>query len=134
MREAIRRLTPDRLAWIGFTVFAVGLIVDSIWHATHSEFETALDQVQAHFVLGWGTVLVFVAALWALTTGRGRPGHVVLLVAAAGNAGIHGWHFWEHFQHRDPGLPHVLLLVTSVMILVGAVWVRLLAGTRRDEP
>jgi hypothetical protein len=101
MSKTRERLEADRLLWWGVGLFVLGRIVDLIWHATHPEFETAADQLRAHSVVWLGALLMIVAAATAFVSGRGRSGY-------------------EHSQHRDPDLPHLLLLITNVAMFLGA--------------
>jgi len=103
-------------------VFIAGRIVDAVWHATHEEFETATDQVQAHTVVWVGTLILLAAGAVALARGTRSTGYTVVLIGAVSYLGIAAWHFWEHSQLRDPDLPHLLLVVTTVILFAGVVW------------
>jgi hypothetical protein len=118
------------LLTMGVSVFIAGRLVDLAWHATHTEFETAADQVRAHVVVWLGTIFILVAATTGLV-GRVRPDYIMVLAGALGYAAVAVWHFIEHAGGRDPELPHVLLLITNVVILAGAAWVGFTAWRRR---
>jgi hypothetical protein len=112
-------------------LFVVGRIVDLIWHATHPEFETAGDQLRAHSVVWLGALLMIVAAARTFVSGRGNGGHLLVLSAGVTYGAVAVWHFYEHSQHRDPDLPHLLLLITNVAMFLGASWVWLIARGQR---
>ncbi|MDP8956442.1 MAG: hypothetical protein M3N24_05730 [Actinomycetota bacterium] len=123
--------TAGRLLGIGVAVFIAGRLVDLAWHATHPDFETAADQVRAHAVVWLGALVVLSAGVVAVVRGVRRPDYIVVLVGAVGYAAVAVWHFMEHAQGRDPDLPHVLLLITNIVILGGAAWVGFTAWRRR---
>jgi hypothetical protein len=123
-----------RVLWIGVAVFVAGRLIDLWWHATHPEFETAADQVRAHFVVWTGTILMLVGAAWAVAFGAASRGYLVVLAGGVGYAAVAVWHFWEHSQGRDPDLPHLLLLITNVVMFLGAAWVWLEARKRVQKP
>jgi cytochrome bd-type quinol oxidase subunit 2 len=106
--------------WIGFGASIAGRLLDLQWHVTHDEFETAGDQVRAHWLAWLGAVVLLVAVAVALSQRRASPALTALFVGTAGYAVVSVWHFYEHSQHRDPDLPHVLLAVTLIAMLVGA--------------
>jgi hypothetical protein len=122
----------NRLLWWGVGVFAVGRIVDLIWHATHPEFETAADQLQAHSVVWLGALLMIVAAARAFASGNRNGGYLLVLLAGLAYGAVAVWHFYEHSQHRDPDLLHLLLFVTNIAMFLGAGWVWL-AARRHGE-
>ncbi len=118
----------DRWMWAGVGIFIAGRLIDLVWHATHAEFETAADQIQAHAVVWLGVVVLFVASVRALSRRRPERGYALLAFGTVLYAGVAGWHFWEHSQLRDPQLTHVLLVVATVVTLASVVWV---AAARR---
>lgn len=118
-----------RLVWVGFGVFLLGRVVDLIWHATHPEFETAGDQVRAHLVVWIGTLILLVAAVRAVASRVREGGYLLLLAAVMLDVAVSAWHFWEHYKHRDPDLPHLLLLVANIGIFAAVGWIWL--GMRR---
>jgi hypothetical protein len=118
---------PTRFLGTGVALFVAGRIIDLVWHATHPEFETATDQVQAHAVV-WGGALVMIAAsAWGLRLGEAKGGHAVVLLGGLGYAAVAVWHFYEHAQFRDPEIAHILLLVFNIIMFLGAalVWLSL---------
>jgi hypothetical protein len=120
MQSARRYL---EVLWIGAGVQIIGRIIDGIWHATHDEFETASDQLQAHTVIWIGVLVTLVGSALAM---RSKPrdrniGYPVVLVASIVYAGVAAWHFIEHANHSDPDLPHVLIAVTWVVLLGGVL-------------
>jgi hypothetical protein len=122
---------PIAVLAAGAALFALGIVIDLAWHATHEEFETAADQALAHAVLWLGVLVLLTAAVMALSAGTRNRGWVVVLAGATLDAGVHVWHFWEHLRHRDPNLPHVLLVLADVVIVAGVIWVAL---ARRRGP
>jgi hypothetical protein len=119
--------------WAGVVVQLLGELLDARWHATHEEFETASDQLQAHWLLWLGTALTLAAA--ALAARRLRPEHNPGLDAtlAAGTAYVlvASWHLLAHLAGSDPELAHALLLVTKLGILSSVAWATLV--WRRDR-
>jgi hypothetical protein len=119
------------LLTLGVGLFIAGRLVDLAWHATHTEFETAADQVRAHAVVWLATIVILWAATVALVR-RVRLDYTVVLTGAVGYAVVAVWHFIEHAGGRDPELPHILLLITNVVIFAGAAWVGFAAWRRRS--
>jgi hypothetical protein len=114
--------SPPRLAallWLGLVVLIAGRLLDLRWHATHDEFETASDQLRAHWLAWLGALILLAAAVVVFRRQRGR-GLSALLIGAAGYGVVAGWHLYEHSQDRDPDLPHVLLALTQLTMLVAA--------------
>jgi hypothetical protein len=120
--------------WAVIVVHVAGRALDFWWHATHSEFETATDQLQAHWLL-WLSIVaaIFVSVLAIRETPLLAP-FLALLLANAAYVPIATWHFWEHFRHRDPDTPHVLLAVAEVLIFASAIWVGVRAGRLERAP
>ena len=116
------RRGPERLLLIGLVVLLLGRLIDLWWHSTHPEFETAGDQIRAHAVVWSGAVLMLVASARAVASGLRDVGYLAVLIGSVGYAAVAVWHFYEHSQQRDPDLPHVLLLVTNVIMIAGAAW------------
>jgi hypothetical protein len=123
--------TAGLLLTLGVGLFIAGRLVDLAWHATHTEFETAADQVRAHAVVWLATIVILWAATVALVR-RVRPDYIVVLTGAVSYAVVAVWHFIEHVGRRDPELPHILLLITNVVIFAGAAWVGFAAWRRRS--
>lgn len=122
MIERIRRLRLTVV--LGAVVLTAGRLLDLRWHATHDEFETGRDQLQAHWLAWIGALLLLAAAAVAVRRPAYRsPGFVVLLVSASMYAAVAVWHFWLHQQLRDPDLPHVLLAVSQLGLYIGSAMV-----------
>jgi hypothetical protein len=58
-----------QLLWGAFAVQVVGRLLDFWWHATHDEFETGGDQLQAHWLVWIGTILVLIVGVRAVRGG-----------------------------------------------------------------
>lgn len=106
--------------WTGLAISIAGRALDLRWHATHDEFETANDQLRAHWLAWLGAVVLVATAALALAQGRRSLALPTVLIGAVGYVGVAAWHFYEHSQHRDPDLPHILLAVAQVAMLVSA--------------
>ncbi len=122
-----------RLVWAGFGVFVLGRVVDLVWHATHREFETAGDQVRAHGLVWLGTLIPLLASVRAVRAGLREGGFLLLLTAVLLDVFVSIWHFWEHYNHRDPNLPHVLLLVANIGIFAAVGWIWMTAVKSRSS-
>lgn len=135
--------TPQRLAtapWLlalGVVVFIAGRLLDAWWHAGDDEFETGADQLQAHWLVWLGALLVFAAAVQGVRE-RLSAGYLVALSGALGYAVVAAWHFYEHTEHREVDVTHLLLVVANLVILVGVVWVAIdgarHSSARRSSP
>lgn len=110
--------------WAGVALQVIGQAIDFRWHATHKEFETAADQLQAHWLLWIGSLVTLVAVALAARVLRGtrREGLLIALWASVGYVAGSIWHFLEHARGADPAAPHILLLATKVGILTGVIW------------
>ncbi|HZA76931.1 MAG TPA: hypothetical protein VE623_11140, partial [Acidimicrobiales bacterium] len=67
------------------------------WHATHDEFETGADQLQAHWLV-WLGALVILAAAMRGTLQRPTAGYRIVVAGALGYLAVAVWHFYEHTQ------------------------------------
>jgi drug/metabolite transporter (DMT)-like permease len=105
---------------------------DLAWHASHEEFETASDQLLAHWLAWLGALILLAAAALVLAQRRGTLAVTAVLVGAAGYATVAVWHFYEHSQHRDPDAPHVLLAVTQIVMLAGVPFAALALPRHRS--
>ena len=68
--------------WVAVAVQVAGRIVDGLWHASHDEFETTSDQLQAHWLIWVGVLLALVVAYGAVRALRGsasRPAYAIVL-------------------------------------------------------
>ena len=100
-----------------------GRVVDLQWHATHAEFETGADQIQAHWLAWLGALILLIVATIGAGVRRYRsPGLLLLFASAWLYAGVAVWHFWLHQQLRDPDLPHVLLAVSQLGLYLGTAF------------
>jgi lipopolysaccharide export LptBFGC system permease protein LptF len=89
--------------------------------------------VQAHAAVWVGALLMIVAAARGVGLPSQRAGYLLVLGAGLGYAAVAIWHFYEHSQLRDPDLPHVLLLVTNILMFIGAGWVWLARPSAQTE-
>jgi hypothetical protein len=137
------RSAPDQgglfaAIWVGVALQVIGQAIDFRWHAAHPEFETASDQLQAHWLLWIGSLVTLIAAGLAARALRGarREGLLLTVWASVGYVAVSVWHFLEHARGADPAAPHVLLVATKVAILVGVIWatVQWRAARRRAVP
>jgi hypothetical protein len=60
--------------WVAILVQVLGRISDGIWHLNHEDFEGAVDQIEAHFVLWTGVLMTLAASGWGLRTDPRRSG------------------------------------------------------------
>ena len=107
-----------------FVVQILGRLLDLKWHSDHPEFETARDQVQAHWLVWLGTLVILVAAGWALKTDppRGeRRGYLVVLWSNVVYVVVAIVHFFQHLDHQEVDWAHVGLAVTNVGSVVGVL-------------
>ncbi len=115
-----------RPLWGAFAVQVAGRLLDFWWHATHEEFETGADQLQAHWLVWIGTVLVLVVAARALRTGvegRIRAGYATVVIANALYVPIAVAHFIQHMNLQEVDWAHVALAVTNVVAALGVLFV-----------
>jgi cytochrome bd-type quinol oxidase subunit 2 len=122
--------------WAGIAVSVAGRLLDLRWHATHQEFETGADQLQAHWLAWLGALLLLLVAAGAWRS-RARLRNRAITLTLAGAVGyglVAGWHFWEHTRHQEATLTHLLLVVTLLAMLGGAVAALLLARTKTPTP
>jgi hypothetical protein len=125
----------NRLLWWGVGVFAVGK--DRRPHLAHHPpgVRDGDRPSQAHSVVWLGALLMIVAAARVFASGNRNGGYLLVLLAGLAYGAVAVWHFYEHSRHRDPDLPHLLLLVTNMAMFLGAGWVWLAARrARRAAP
>lgn len=106
--------------WIAIAVMAAGRLVDLQWHVSHDEFEGTTQQLEAHWLAWIGVILVLIAAGIALRADPGT-GFRLAFVSAAAYVPVAIWHFVEHANGADPQVAHVLLGITGIGMVVGAV-------------
>lgn len=137
MSERFRLDRPFAKAiWIGIVVQLAGRIIDGRWHATHDEFEGAAQQLEAHWLVWIGVLVTLAAAGSAMRRLAGKErnaGYLLVFWGAFLYVGVAVWHFLEHVAHNDPALPHILLVVTTVMMIAGAALVLLLPTGERTS-
>ncbi|MDQ4023985.1 MAG: hypothetical protein M3217_00620, partial [Actinomycetota bacterium] len=101
-------------------VAIVGQVVDLQWHATHPEFETAADQLEAHWLVWIGQAALLALAVAGLRISSDyRP----LVGAGVFLAIITVVHFVAHAMESDPEVIHVFLAAAKAATLAGVVWV-----------
>jgi hypothetical protein len=108
---------------VGIAVATVGRVIDLSWHARHKEFETGMDQIQAHSVAWLGALILLVSATIAVSNRLRTAGFVTILASASLYAVVAVWHFLLHVQGRDPDLPHVLLAISQLGLYIGSTLV-----------
>ena len=122
--------------WAAFAVQIAGRLLDLRWHQTHSEFESGGDQVQAHWLVWLGTILVLIVAARALRSDRAahaRSGYVTVLVANGVYAAAAALHFVQHANHSEVDWTHAVLGLTNVVATAGVFIVTTqLLRRRRD--
>lgn len=122
-----RESTPIFAAlWAAFVVQIAGRLLDLQWHRTHTEFETGKDQIQAHWLVWLGTLLMLIVAAWALRTGptpSERRGYLTVVIANALYGGVGVVHFIQHLNHQEVDWAHISLAVTNVAAAVGVLMV-----------
>jgi hypothetical protein len=114
-----------RLLAAGLVVFLAGIARDLQWHATHDtqrEFETAGKQIEVHWLL-WLGVGLLIAGAWLtlrrVQRGNGSRGATIVLAAGLVYAAVSVWHYIAHANGEDPQLAHIVLYVTSAVLVAG---------------
>lgn len=114
-----------RALWIGAAVFVAGIVRDLIWHAGHDEFEGTSQQVEAHWLLWIGFVIVLgstVLAFLRLRPEERHRGFALVLAVSAVYLPVTVWHFVAHANDVDPAVAHVILGIGDVAIIAAAAW------------
>ena len=127
--------TTLHLLWAAFAVQVAGRLLDLWWHATHEGFETGRDQLQAHWLVWLGTILVLVVAGRALMAGmKGsvRVGYLAVVAANAAYIPIAVAHFLQHLDHREVDWAHAGLGITNLVAAGGVLYVAY--ASRRQVP
>jgi hypothetical protein len=109
-----------------FAVQVVGRLLDFWWHATHDEFETGGDQLQAHWLVWIGTILVLIVGVRALrggVLGPQRTGYMTAVVANGLYVPIAIAHFIQHLNREEVDWAHIGLGITNVMAALGVLYV-----------
>lgn len=104
--------------WLAAVVQIAGRVVDLRWHATHPGFESAGNQLQAHWLIWLGVVAGLAVAIAGLRVARDR-GLLITAWASGAYLSVAGWHFAEHAAGNDPEIAHVLLAVAWTAALAG---------------
>lgn len=115
-----------RFLWGAFVVQIAGRLLDLRWHATHDEFETGRDQLQAHWLVWIGTILVLIVGVRALrggVTGAERSGYLAVVVANALYVPIAVAHFIQHMNHEEVDWAHAGLGITNVAAAFAVLYV-----------
>jgi hypothetical protein len=107
--------------WLGVVVMLAGEVVDLRWHLTHDEFETAGDQLRAHWLTWLGAVVALAAAVVAAWGGAETYGYRLVAGFGFAYAGLGTWHFVEHVNHSDPAVAHVLIAIAKAGVAGGGV-------------
>ena len=130
MVQGIGRLMFGRRAlkvlWTVFAVQVAGRLLDLWWHATHDEFESGADQVQAHWLVWLGTALVLVVGVRALGPASDRSvrvGYLVLVIANALYVPIASAHFIQHVNREEVAWAHIGLGTMNAIGAVGVLYV-----------
>jgi hypothetical protein len=114
----------------------LGRLLDLRWHLTNEEFEGVSEQFEAHWLLWLGVLGTLLIALLAArqpeTPQPERRGYLFLLGSGLGYSGVAVWHFIEHANGNDPELAHILLGITQIGMVLGAVLATI--GARRGRP
>ncbi len=122
--------------WGAFGVQIGGRLLDLQWHRAHPEFETAQDQVTAHWLVWLGTLLVIATAAIALRpagpVGIERIGYRVTLWSNVIYLVLAVLHFVQHLNHHEVDWTHVGLAVANVAAAAGVFTVT--AGTLQRPP
>jgi hypothetical protein len=121
----VDNITRVRIAvLVGALVMTAGRAIDLHWHATHAEFETGADQIQAHWLAWLGAFLLLAPSSIGVTSRRHRsPGFLILFGSAWLYAAVAVWHFWLHQRFQDPDLPHALLALSQLGLYIGTIFI-----------
>jgi hypothetical protein len=124
-----------KILLVGIAVQLLGRAIDGWWHATHEEFETAGDQLQAHAVLWFGvlTTLAVSAIAARELSGRLQHGYLAVLVTSVAYSIAAIWHFVEHANGADLAAAHVVLGIAWGALLLSALVTALLSRRRVDR-
>jgi hypothetical protein len=111
----------------GLLVFVGGSARDVVWHATHNaqkDFETAATQIEVHWLLWVGALLLLGLSALALrrpdVAGSSRA-YAIIFASGAVYVPVSIWHFIEHANGTDPQIAHLFLYLAAMGLVVGAV-------------
>jgi hypothetical protein len=125
-RRASGARSDVAMLWGAFGVQVAGRLLDFWWHATHDEFETGADQLQAHWLVWLGTALVLAVAVRRLRSGvqgRIRAGYLVVAIANAIYVPIAVAHFIQHQNLQEVDWAHAGLGISNVLAAIGVLYV-----------
>lgn len=126
-----------QLLWSAVAVQVLGRLLDLRWHLSHDEFEGVSQQFEAHWLLWAGVLMTLVVVLVAARRPdlalQERRGYLLVLFSGLAYTGVAVWHFLEHANEQDPELAHVLLGLTQIAMILGAV-VATLGARGRGRP
>jgi hypothetical protein len=124
-----------RFLWAAVAVQLLGRALDLRWHLENDEFEGVSQQFEAHWLLWLGVLATLVVAYAGARRldlpSLERRGYAFVLGSGLAYTAVAVWHFIEHANHQDPEVAHVLLGVTQVAMLIGAVIASLGARSRQ---
>lgn len=115
------RERPLAALWVAVVVTILGRLLDLRWHVTHDEFEGTSQQLEAHWLIWLGILMVLAVTAVAVRDGSGGFGFRLSLLSAAFYVPVATWHFIEHANRADPELAHVLLAIAYLGMLAGAL-------------
>ena len=114
-----------QLLWAAIGIQVLGRLLDLRWHLANDEFEGVSQQFEAHWLLWAGVVMTLVVAVVAARRPdlgpSERKGYLFVLASSLAYAAVSIWHFVEHANGQDPELAHLLLGVTQIAVVVGAI-------------
>jgi hypothetical protein len=135
--DAVSTRAALRALWIAVGVQLAGRLLDLRWHLANDEFEGTSQQLEAHWLLWLGvlaTIAVAAVAIAAKQQPAGQFGYQVTLLSGLLYVPVSIWHFIEHANNADPELAHVLLGLTQIGMVVGAIVATVIARRgRRPE-
>jgi hypothetical protein len=122
-----------RPLWLAFGIQIAGRLLDFWWHGTHDGFETGGDQLQAHWLVWIGTILVLIVGLRAPrqgVQGQVRSGFLVVVWANALYIPIAVAHFIQHMNHQEVDWAHLGLAITNIASAIGVLYVTYASANR----
>jgi hypothetical protein len=125
-----------QLLWGAFAIQVGGRLLDFWWHATHDEFETGGDQLQAHWLVWIGTILVLLVGVNALrrgVLGPQRTGYLIVVVANGLYLPVAVAHFIQHLNRQEVDWAHLGLGITNVVAALGVLYVTFSVLRKRTE-
>lgn len=123
-----------RILVVAFAIQVAGRLLDFWWHTGHEEFESARDQIQAHWVVWLGTILVLGVsgvAVPAAGSSNERWGYWAAIVGNAVYIPIATAHFIQHLNLEEVDWAHIALAIANVVAFVGVLSVIVARISRR---